>query len=89
MSDPLRFSSVPDLREYPRRRIACQDELTHAIRILSDERARDRAHLADTLAALRTEITDLRWRLAELERAAELADVGRAPISGPALRRFA
>ncbi|MGH7038371.1 MAG: hypothetical protein ACREE1_09580 [Stellaceae bacterium] len=63
--------------------------MRRALAILADARARDRAHLADTVAALREEITDLRHRLAEMERAAGLADITRAPIGRGELRRFA
>lgn len=84
--------SLPDFAPVPakpRRSPAWEAEIRRALAILADERARDRAHLAEVVAALRREIADLRWRLAEMERAAGLADLAREPIGRGELRRFA
>lgn len=73
----------------PRRRPLWEAGMRRALAILADERARDRAHLAERTAILQGQIADLRWRLAELERDAGSADISRAPVGGAALRRFA
>lgn len=81
------FAPRPDKPRRPRP--AWEAEMRRALAILADERARDRQRAADTIAVLYGQIADLRWRLAELERAAGPADIARAPIGGAALRRFA
>lgn len=58
----------------PRRRPAWQAELRRLVAIL---------------AALDGQLADLRHRLAEVERAAGLADLARAPARNDGLRRFA
>ncbi|MGH7109510.1 MAG: hypothetical protein ACREFK_03695 [Stellaceae bacterium] len=80
------FPPVPDK---PRRRPLWQAEMRRALAILADERARDARREAERVALLQGQIEDMRHRLAEMERAAGLADITRAPAGRDALRRFA
>ncbi|MGH7054937.1 MAG: hypothetical protein ACREE4_22505 [Stellaceae bacterium] len=81
------FAPVPD--KPPRRRSLWQAEMRRALAILVDERARDRQQHAKSLALVQGQLSDIRQRLADLERAAGLADLTRAPAGRDALRRFA
>ncbi|MGH7052858.1 MAG: hypothetical protein ACREFA_03455 [Stellaceae bacterium] len=71
------------------RRRLWEAELARADQVWRERFARAEQRHASTVAFLQGQIEDLRHRLAEMERAAGLADIARAPVRRDELRRFA
>lgn len=88
MSAQLRLPGFPVPVPVSRNRPRIAD-LTREVLLLREALARERAERAREAASVRTALADLRHRLAEMERAAGLSDLARAPAGGDALRRFA
>jgi hypothetical protein len=77
---------MPEAPERPRRRALWGIALTKQASFFADQRARDRARHEAALARVADAVDDLKMRLREVEHAAGLADIGRAPVTKPQLR---
>lgn len=66
----------------PRRRCLWMAELARLAHLVAEWRFRDRQRHEAAVAAIERQIADIRFRLADLERATGAADLHRAPGRG-------
>ena len=75
--------------ETTRRRVLWRTELLRVMAHAEDLRVRDQRRQAELTGHLRSQISDLRARVTDLERGEGAADLARPPVRRAELRAFA